>query len=137
MGLFSCTRCKHYTAGPSPRCARGYQLTSSPAALSGAIPLVVIDEGCDDFTLRPATGDGTSAGAGGGGGVLAGSAKAPALRGGSCTCRQTKTGSSETAGETALITVPVAASRSWAQPPQGGLGRLGQPGFRYAFGQGR
>ncbi len=64
MGLFSCTKCRHFTAGSIPRCARGRELTTAASLPTGGVGLVIIEDGCDDFTLSPEKekGSGTSAG---------------------------------------------------------------------------
>ncbi len=77
MALFSCIRCVHFTGGQTPRCQRGFALTTTAPPERSTIPLVVIDEGCDEFTVSLRSAVQKT----GGGGPLRRSAKLPALRG--------------------------------------------------------
>jgi hypothetical protein len=51
MDLFSCRKCAHFVNGPAPRCQRGLTLVDAAGASAGATLLVVIEQGCDEFTL--------------------------------------------------------------------------------------
>jgi hypothetical protein len=51
VGLFSCTKCTYFRAGPTPACGKGQTLIPRDAPGSHAPRLIVIDEGCDEFTV--------------------------------------------------------------------------------------
>ena len=51
MGLFSGVKCVHFVGGDTPRCSRGFILTSVQRHEDASLPMVLIEEGCDEFKV--------------------------------------------------------------------------------------